>query len=77
MIPSPKVATYDLQPEMSACEIRNAVIEFIEEKAPHFICLNFANTDMVGHVLGVFSAAVKAAETVDSCVQAVVFKARK
>lgn len=74
MIPSPKVATYDLQPEMSACEIRNAVIEFIEEKAPHFICLNFANTDMVGHT-GVFSAAVKAAETVDSCVQAVVTKA--
>lgn len=74
MIPSPKVATYDLQPEMSAHEVKNAVIEYIDEKTPDFICLNFANTDMVGHT-GVFSAAVKAAETVDSCVKAVVSKA--
>lgn len=74
MIPSPKVATYDLQPEMSACQVRDAVIEYIEEKTPDFICLNFANTDMVGHT-GVFSAAVKAAETVDACVHAVVTKA--
>lgn len=74
MIPSPKVATYDLQPEMSANEIKDAVIGYIDEKAPDFICLNFANTDMVGHT-GVFSAAVKAAETVDACVQAVVSKA--
>lgn len=74
MIPSPKVPTYDLQPEMSAYEVRDAVIEFIEEKTPHFICLNFANTDMVGHT-GVFSAAVKAAETVDACVKEVVTKA--
>ena len=74
MIPSPKVATYDLQPEMSAQEVKNAVIEYIEEKTPDFICLNFANTDMVGHT-GVFSAAVKAAETVDSCVEEVVKKA--
>lgn len=74
MIPSPKVATYDLQPEMSAYEIKEAVINYIEEKEPDFICLNFANTDMVGHT-GVFSAAVKAAETVDTCVQQVVTKA--
>ncbi|MFN8284746.1 MAG: 2,3-bisphosphoglycerate-independent phosphoglycerate mutase [Chitinophagales bacterium] len=74
MIPSPKVATYDLQPEMSANEIKDAVIKNIDEKQPDFICLNFANTDMVGHT-GVFSAAVKAAETVDSCVQQVVTKA--
>ncbi len=74
MIPSPKVATYDLQPEMSAQEVKNAVIEYIDEKTPDFICLNFANTDMVGHT-GVFSAAVKAAETVDSCVEEVVKKA--
>ena len=74
MIPSPKVATYDLQPEMSAHEVKNAVIEHIDEKTPDFICLNFANTDMVGHT-GVFSAAVKAAETVDSCVKEVVEKA--
>lgn len=76
MIPSPKVATYDLQPEMSAHEVKNAVIEHIDEKTPDFICLNFANTDMVGHT-GVFSAAVKAAETVDSCVKEVVEKALK
>ncbi len=74
MIPSPKVATYDLQPEMSALEIKDAVIDYIDKKSPHFICLNFANTDMVGHT-GVFSAAVKAAETVDSCVQQVIAKA--
>jgi 2,3-bisphosphoglycerate-independent phosphoglycerate mutase len=74
MIPSPKVATYDLQPEMSAYEIKEAVINYIDEKAPDFICLNFANTDMVGHT-GVFSAAVKAAETVDTCVKQVVTKA--
>ena len=74
MIPSPKVATYDLQPEMSAYEIKDAVINYIEEKTPDFICLNFANTDMVGHT-GVFEAAVKAAETVDYCVQQVITKA--
>ncbi len=74
MIPSPKVATYDLQPEMSAYELKDAVIEYIDNNEPNFICLNFANTDMVGHT-GVFNAAVKAAETVDSCVQKVVNKA--
>lgn len=66
MIPSPKVATYDLQPEMSAVEITETIIKDIEKNKPNFICLNFANTDMVGHT-GDFKAAMKAAETVDSC----------
>jgi 2,3-bisphosphoglycerate-independent phosphoglycerate mutase len=66
MIPSPKVATYDLMPEMSAPGIRDAVIEAIRSQQPDFICLNFANPDMVGHT-GVFSAIVKAVETVDAC----------
>ena len=66
MIPSPKVATYDLQPEMSAINITNALIDRVGKKWDDFICLNFANTDMVGHT-GVFSAAIKAAETVDDC----------
>jgi 2,3-bisphosphoglycerate-independent phosphoglycerate mutase len=74
MIPSPKVSTYDLKPEMSAFEVKDAAIRYIDEKTPDFICLNFANTDMVGHT-GVFSAAVKAAETVDACVEQVVLKA--
>ncbi len=63
---SPKVATYDLQPEMSAYDIRNQIITIIEDKAPDFICLNFANPDMVGHT-GDFEAAIKACETVDEC----------
>lgn len=67
MIPSPKVATYDLQPEMSAEGVRDAAIGHIEQHQPDFICLNFANPDMVGHT-GVFSAIVKAVETVDACV---------
>ncbi|HVW98034.1 MAG TPA: 2,3-bisphosphoglycerate-independent phosphoglycerate mutase [Mucilaginibacter sp.] len=71
LIPSPKVATYDLQPEMSAEGIRDAIIPELKSGWPDFICLNFANTDMVGHT-GVFSAVVKAAETADSCTQAVV-----
>lgn len=66
MVPSPKVATYDLKPEMSAEEITNTLIEYIHDKKPNFICLNYANTDMVGHT-GVFNAAVAATETVDSC----------
>jgi 2,3-bisphosphoglycerate-independent phosphoglycerate mutase len=68
MIPSPKVATYDLQPEMSAIEISDALIKDVQENAPDFICLNFANADMVGHT-GVYSAIVKAVETVDSCLE--------
>jgi 2,3-bisphosphoglycerate-independent phosphoglycerate mutase len=71
MEPSPKVATYDLQPEMSAKALTDKVVQCINEKQPDFICLNFANTDMVGHT-GVFSAVVKAAETVNACVEKVV-----
>ncbi len=66
MIPSPKVATYDLQPEMSAPGIRDAVIADVKTNQPDFICLNFANADMVGHT-GVYPAIVKAIEAVDSC----------
>lgn len=71
MIPSPKVATYDLQPEMSAIGITDAIIKDIKENEPNFICLNYANSDMVGHT-GVFTAAVKAAETVDNCLSRLV-----
>ncbi len=71
MVPSPKVATYDLQPEMSAHGITDAIMVDIKTNTPDFICLNFANTDMVGHT-GVFSAAVKAAEIVDGCVSQIV-----
>ena len=70
LCPSPKVATYDLQPEMSAAEIRDKIIPELNDKSADFICLNFANPDMVGHT-GVFEAAVKACETVDQCAQAV------
>ena len=68
MIPSPKVATYDLKPEMSAIEVTDAIVGDIEQHQPDFICLNYANTDMVGHT-GVFAAAMKAAETVDACLR--------
>ncbi len=71
MVPSPKVATYDLQPEMSAVELTDAIIPEIENETADFICLNYANTDMVGHT-GVFAAVIKAAETVDACVNRVV-----
>ncbi|SFS81994.1 2,3-bisphosphoglycerate-independent phosphoglycerate mutase [Sphingobacterium wenxiniae] len=71
LIPSPKVATYDLQPEMSAEGITQAICKDITENQPDFICLNFANPDMVGHT-GVFSAVVKAVETVDACTKKVV-----
>jgi 2,3-bisphosphoglycerate-independent phosphoglycerate mutase len=72
LIPSPKVATYDLQPEMSAKEIKESVIKEIQSpNAPHFICLNFANPDMVGHT-GVIEAVKKAVETVDRCTEEVV-----
>lgn len=76
MIPSPKVATYDLQPEMSAFELTNAIIPEIENKTADFICLNFANADMVGHT-GVWEAVIKAVETVDACVERVVTAALK
>jgi 2,3-bisphosphoglycerate-independent phosphoglycerate mutase len=71
MAASPKVATYDLQPEMSAHELTQNAIAFLEEKQPDFICLNFANPDMVGHT-GVFNAIVKACETVDDCLRRLV-----
>ena len=71
MIPSPKVATYDLQPEMSANEVTDAIIPEIENKTADFICLNYANADMVGHT-GSWTAAIKAVETVDHCVERVV-----
>ncbi len=71
LIPSPKVATYDLQPEMSAPEVCSAVIEKINSGEYDNIILNFANCDMVGHT-GVFEAAVKAVETVDTCVAKVI-----
>ncbi|QJB34709.1 2,3-bisphosphoglycerate-independent phosphoglycerate mutase [Chitinophaga oryzae] len=71
MIPSPKVATYDLKPEMSANEVTDAIVPVLQEKSADFIALNFANADMVGHT-GVFSAAIKAVETVDHCVNRVV-----
>ncbi|MEI9809717.1 MAG: alkaline phosphatase family protein, partial [Bacteroidota bacterium] len=76
MVASPKVATYDLQPEMSAYELTDALIPEIENKTADFICLNYANTDMVGHT-GVWSAAIKAAETVDKCVGRLVTAALK
>lgn len=71
MIPSPKVATYDLQPEMSAQLITDAIITEIKNETADFICLNYANADMVGHT-GVWNAAIKAAETVDHCVAQVI-----
>jgi 2,3-bisphosphoglycerate-independent phosphoglycerate mutase len=71
LCPSPKVATYDLQPEMSAKEIQDKIIPELNQKSADFVCLNFANPDMVGHT-GVFEAAMKACETVDSCAEAVV-----
>jgi 2,3-bisphosphoglycerate-independent phosphoglycerate mutase len=76
MVPSPKVATYDLKPEMSAYELTDAIIPEIENKTADFICLNYANADMVGHT-GVFAAGIKAAETVDKCVERVVTTALK
>lgn len=71
LCPSPKVATYDLQPEMSAKDIRDKIIPELQTKEPDFIVLNFANPDMVGHT-GVFEAAIKAVETVNDCAEAVV-----
>jgi len=71
LCPSPKVATYDLKPEMSAYDIRDAIIPELEKGEVDFVCLNFANPDMVGHT-GDMNAAIKACETVDSCAQAVI-----
>jgi len=68
---SPKVATYDLQPEMSAADLRDAIIPELQAQAADFVVLNFANPDMVGHT-GVFEAVVKAVETTDACARSVV-----
>ncbi|SFQ54548.1 phosphoglycerate mutase [Parafilimonas terrae] len=71
MVASPKVATYDLKPEMSAYEVTEKLLPEIENETADFICLNFANADMVGHT-GVWEAVIKAVETVDTCVEKVV-----
>lgn len=71
LVPSPKVATYDLQPEMSAFGITEAITQELASGWPDFVCLNFANPDMVGHT-GVFDAVVKAVETADYCASEVV-----
>ncbi len=71
LIPSPKVATYDLQPEMSAFQIKDAIVPELKNGEAHFVCLNFANGDMVGHT-GVYEAIYKAVTTVDTCTKEVV-----
>jgi 2,3-bisphosphoglycerate-independent phosphoglycerate mutase len=76
LCPSPKVATYDLKPEMSAYEIRDAIVPKLKSKAVDFVCLNFANPDMVGHT-GSMEAAIKACETVDVCAKDVVDAAQE
>jgi 2,3-bisphosphoglycerate-independent phosphoglycerate mutase len=76
LIPSPKVATYDLQPEMSAPEVRDAIVPKLKNREADFVCLNFANGDMVGHT-GVYEAIYKAVVTVDSCVKDVVTAAQE
>ena len=75
MVPSPKVATYDLQPEMSAPEVTDRLVEAINSKKYNAIICNYANGDMVGHS-GILSAAIKAVETLDTCVGRVVFAAK-
>ena len=71
MVNSPKVATYDLQPEMSAPEVTVTIVAELEKGATDFVCLNFANPDMVGHT-GDYNAIKKAVETVDNCTRKVV-----
>jgi 2,3-bisphosphoglycerate-independent phosphoglycerate mutase len=71
LVNSPKVATYDLQPEMSALEVKRKIIDHLLTAKPNFICLNFANPDMVGHT-GDYEAIVKAIETVDTCLAEVI-----
>jgi len=75
LVQSPKVATYDLQPEMSAIEVKNAIVTELKKGDANFVCLNFANGDMVGHT-GIWPAIIKAVETVDSCVKEVVETAK-
>lgn len=76
LVNSPKVATYDLQPQMSAPELASKTASFIEENKPDFICINFANPDMVGHT-GDFEAVVKAVETTDNALKTVFEKAQE
>ena len=76
LVASPKVATYDLQPEMSAYEVADKLVGALDEQKYEFICLNFANGDMVGHT-GVYDAIVKAVKAVDECVAKVVESAKK
>lgn len=76
LVNSPKVATYDLQPEMSALKVKNKVVEALNSNKYDFICLNFANGDMVGHT-GIYEAILKALNTVDICVEEVVETAKK
>ena len=73
LVNSPKVATYDLQPEMSAHSVTQNVLNDISKNSPDFLCLNFANPDMVGHT-GVFNAIINAVETVDGCLEQIVKK---
>ena len=76
LVPSPKVPTYDLQPEMSAPIVKDKIVEELKQQSADFICLNFANGDMVGHT-GVYDAIYKAVEAVDQCVKEVVEAARE
>jgi len=76
LIPSPKVATYDLKPEMSAHLVAEAIVKELDNSSAEFICLNFANGDMVGHT-GIYPAIIKAVETVDQCVEKVVEAAKE
>jgi 2,3-bisphosphoglycerate-independent phosphoglycerate mutase len=76
LIPSPKVATYDLQPEMNAFKVKDAIVEELKKQDADFVCLNFANGDMVGHT-GIYKSILKAVEAVDQCVKEVVTTARE
>ncbi len=76
LVNSPKVATYDLQPEMSALEVKDRIIDYMNNNQPNFICLNFANPDMVGHT-GNYNAIQKAVETVDFCLGEVIEAGKK
>lgn len=76
LCPSPKVATYDLKPEMSAYDVRDAIVPELKNKTADFVCLNFANGDMVGHT-GVYEAIYKAVKAVDECVKDVVTAAKE
>lgn len=76
LVNSPKVATYDLQPEMSAYELTEKVSSYIAQESPEFVCINFANADMVGHT-GIFEAGMKAAESVDICANKLVAAAQE